>query len=273
MSLSWVDGRPVAQVDGRDRGLAYGDGLFETLKVSAGRVQRLDRHFARLAEGCLRLRLNLALEPLRGELEAAAAQLGSGTLKLIVTRGSAERGYGFAADAEARRVLLGGAAVEYPTQHAEEGIELFPCRLRLAEQPVLAGLKHLNRLEQVLARAEWSDSRFAEGLMCDLSGRLIEGVFSNLFLVIDGALLTPALGRCGVAGVMRAELIDLAMQHGVDVRVEDIPSTRLPQASEVFVCNSQFGIWPVAAYQALRWPVGPLTRKLQALLSGMPSGS
>src|SRR5690606_25416234 len=125
----------------------------------------------------------------------------------------------------------------YPSAHAEQGIELYPCALRLAEQPALAGLKHLNRLEQVLARAEWQDTRYAEGLLRDQAGRVIEGVFSNLFLIRDGRLLTPALERCGVAGVMRAVLLREAAAQGLGCEVRDIAHDEMLAAQEVFFCN------------------------------------
>src|SRR5690606_31058408 len=143
---------------------------------------------------------------------------------------------------------------------------------RLAEQPLLAGLKHLNRLEQVLARAEWQDTRYAEGLLCDVSGRIVEGVFSNLFLVRGGVLQTPALTRCGVAGVMRAELLEYAASLGVPCAVGDYERADLLVADEIFVCNSLYGVWPVRRFAGRDWPVGPLTRTLQAFARGLTGG-
>src|SRR5690606_20422301 len=134
----------------------------------------------------------------------------------------------------------------------------FPCTTRLAEQPLLAGLKHLNRLEQVLARSEWQGGEFAEGLMRDQSGRVIEGVFSNLFIVQEGVLVTADLSRCGVAGVMRAALLDSARAEGLKVEVRDISLEEFFQADEVFLCNSLFGVWPVRSVTGHHWPVGPL---------------
>ncbi|WP_028239988.1 aminodeoxychorismate lyase [Stutzerimonas azotifigens] len=271
--MTWIDGLPASQVAVLDRGLAYGDGLFETIRVIDGRPLRLERHLARLGEGCKRLALPVDMETVGAELNAFAAALGEGVAKLIVTRGAGQRGYAFPQPARPSRMLIGGPQPHYPAENAEQGVRLFPCRLRLAEQPALAGLKHLNRLEQVLARAEWSDPSFAEGLLRDGAGRLVEGVFSNLFLISGRRLLTPALDRCGVAGVMRAELLELAGPAGLEAVVSDLGPDALEGADEVFVCNSQYGIWPVVACDVLSWPVGPLTRKLQALLAKMPSDS
>lgn len=269
MGLTWIDGRPADALPLSDRGLAYGDGLFETIAVRRGRLLLLERHLQRLGEGARRLALPLDLALVRAELLAFAGELGSGVAKLIVTRGDGLRGYAPPADARCRRILSGGPPPAYPARHREQGIRLFPCATRLAEQPLLAGLKHLNRLEQVLARAEWQDPACAEGLMRDASGRVVEGVFSNLLMVRDGELLTPALTRCGVAGVMRAEILARAAQAGIATRIEDIDYPALLAADEVFLCNSQYGIWPVVALEGHGWPLGGLTRKLQGLLSDL----
>ncbi|WJN61454.1 aminodeoxychorismate lyase [Pseudomonas sp. SO81] len=267
--LSWVDGRPATDVPLGDRGLAYGDGLFETIAVRGGCATLLPRHLARLGEGAQRLSIDLDLPVLEIELPAFFAELGEGVAKLIVTRGDGLRGYAPPQPSSPRRILLGNPLPSYPASNAEQGVRLFPCVTRLAEQPLLAGLKHLNRLEQVLARGEWQDAAFAEGLMRDVSGRVIEGVFSNLFLVKDGVLLTAELSRCGVAGVMRAEVLEQAAHQGIPCEVRDIAFDELLAADEVFLCNSLYGIWPVRELAASVWPAGPLTRKLQALIRSL----
>jgi 4-amino-4-deoxychorismate lyase len=267
--LSWVDGRPATDLPLSDRGLAYGDGLFETIAVRGGRAALLSRHLARLSEGAQRLSIDLDLPALQTELAAFFAELGEGVAKLMVTRGDGLRGYAPLRPSSARRILLGNPLPSYPAGNAEQGVRLFPCVTRLAEQPLLAGLKHLNRLEQVLARGEWQDAAFAEGLMRDVSGRVIEGVFSNLFLVKDGVLLTADLSRCGVAGVMRAEVLAQVERQGIALQVRDISFDELLAADEVFVCNSLYGIWPVRELAASVWPTGPLTRKLQAIIRSL----
>ena len=256
---AWVDGRPAEALSVRDRGLAYGDGLFETIAVRAGRPRLLARHLARLEEGIRRLFLPVSLAQVEQELLAFAAQLGEGVAKLMLTRGEGLRGYAAPADAQVRRILIGSPAPAYPVAHFDEGIALFPCATRLAEQPLLAGLKHLNRLEQVLARSEWSDPAFAEGLMRDQGGRVIEGVFSNLFLVRDGQLITPELSRCGVAGVARAEVL----ANRPSARVRDLTLDELCGASEVFLTSSVRGILPVQAVGDTVFAPGPVTRALQ----------
>lgn len=122
-----------------------------------------------------------------------------------------------------------------------------------------------------MARAEWQDAECAEGLMRDSSGRVIEGVYSNLFLVVGGGLVTADLSRCGVAGVMRAEILQQAQLLGLSVELRDVSYDELLDADEVFLCNSLYGIWPVRALQERHWSVGPLTRKLQAIVCDLLS--
>jgi 4-amino-4-deoxychorismate lyase len=263
--LTWVDGKPAELLSVKDRGLAYGDGLFETIAVNAGQPVLLERHMARLAQGCTRLAIPLDEPGVRQQLLAFSQQVGDGVAKLIVTRGDGLRGYASPNPSCPRLILQAAAKPVYPQTHAEQGVRLFPCTTRLAEQPLLAGLKHLNRLEQVLARNEWQGSDHAEGLMRDVTGRVIEGVYSNLLLVIKGVLVTADLSRCGVAGVMRAELLAQAEAQGIACEVRDIRYDELLAADEVMLCNSLYGVWPVRALLTHDWPVGLLTRKLQAI--------
>lgn len=271
---SRVDGQAVSGLPLDDRGLAYGDGLFETVRVSGGRAPLLDFHCERLQRGALRLQLALDLEQLQAEVAAFLAALAAAghagcTLKILITRGSAGRGYRPAAAAPVRRLLLAFPPADWPAAHARDGVALYECATRLALQPALAGLKHLNRLEQVLARAEWDDPALAEGLLLDSEGRVVEGTMSNLFLVRDQALVTPRLHRCGVAGVMRALVMARALSLGLPLAERDVGRAELDEADEVFVCNSSIGIWPVVRVGARQWQPGPLTRQLQASIAGL----
>ncbi len=266
---AWINGQPAACIALADRGLAYGDGLFETIKVREGRALLLELHLARLQDGCQRLAIPCDIGMLRAELQAYMQQLGQGVCKLILTRGAGQRGYASPDPCMPQRILQASSTPQWPSTHAVEGIRLFACQLRLAQQPLLAGLKHLNRLEQVLARAEWSDPAYAEGLLLDQHGRVVDGVFSNIFIIHNQQLLTPDLTRCGVAGVMRAELLARAPAAGIVVREMDISLQLLQQADEVFMCNSLYGIWPVRSYAQQSWSVGPVTRKLQQLITDL----
>ena len=137
------------------------------------------------------------------------------------------------------------------------------CRLVLSEQPRLAGAKTLNRLENVLARAEWDDESIHEGVLCDTAGRLVEGTMSNVFVVRGGAVDTPRLDRCGVAGAQRARVLALLAASGIRCQESDIPYEELASSDEVFLTNSLIGAWPVASLDARTWAPGPVTRLAQ----------
>ena len=137
------------------------------------------------------------------------------------------------------------------------------CRIRLAAQPALAGIKHLNRLENVLARSEWSDPGIAEGLLCDADGNVICGTMSNVFLVTGGELVTPDLARCGVAGVQRELVIELARSNNIPVRIASVSIDELLCADELFLVNSVIGVWQIAALDRKTWNAGPMTAQIR----------
>lgn len=267
MSLDcWIDGRPGDRVAVLDRGLHYGDGLFETLPVRDGRIPLLEDHLERLAEGCRRLGI-ASPDPalLRQELHAAAKSRSQAVLKLMLTRGSGGRGYRSPNPATPVRVLLRYPWPDHPEAWSREGIHLRVCSTRLGHNPVLAGLKHLNRLEQVLARAEWGEgSTVQEGLMLDEDGLVVEGTMTNVFAAPEeGRLLTPDLGKCGVAGVMRRHLIQCAEAEGVRVEQRHVPLAQFLEHRELFVCNSIVGVWPVLRVAERDCVPGPMTRRAQ----------
>lgn len=260
-----VNGLPGDRVSVTDRGLAYGDGLFETIRVEQGRAGLLEQHLRRLALGASALALPVDLAQLRNELEAAAAELQRGLLKLTITRGPAGRGYAIPAQVESTRILQLSSLPDYPAANAAEGVRLFPCATRLGHQPLLAGIKHLNRLEQVLARSEWQDPSYAEGLLLDIHDRPIECTMSNLFLRLDERWVTPSLTLCGVRGVMRDYLMDRLAAEGEPVIERPVSSDELLMSAEVFCCNSVYGVWPVVELAGHRWSIGVHTRQAQRL--------
>jgi 4-amino-4-deoxychorismate lyase len=264
----WINGAPGDCLRPDERVVQYGDGLFETLQVSDGVADYLDFHLQRLQAGCRRLLLSFDdWQGLQAELQAHAHECGRGVIKLILGRAAGQRGYRFGSDQAATRIISTQALPELPPENGVQGVRVRLCGLRLAAQPALAGIKHLNRLEQVMARAEWHQG-YEEGLMLDCDGRLIEGTMSNLFLVRDGTLFTPRLDTCGVAGVMRSVLIELAGARAIEVRRQSLRAADLASAQEVFVCNSLIGIWPVIAVdEQYGYSVGTVTRTLQQALS------
>lgn len=251
-------------LDPRDRGLQYGDGLFETMAVCNGRIPWLTHHLRRLRAGCRRLRITPPeTVGLRREIAALAAGQSRAIIKLIVTRGVGGRGYRPDPGAHGHPIIMRYPWPVHVEERAREGIRLRVCRARLAINPALAGLKHLNRLEQVLARMEWrDDARYQEGLMLDTQDRVIEGTMTNLFIVRDSCLLTPDLTASGVAGVMRAIILETAARSAIPCEVAALSLSDIAQADEVFVCNSVVGIWPVIVLNRQRYPLGPMTRQL-----------
>jgi len=240
---SWVDGAAGTSIPIDDRGLQYGDGLFETLKVRNGRVRFLEAHLARLALGCERLSIaGPDAAVLRGEIAMAATQApGDAILKLIVTRGSGPRGYAARGPFTARRIMSLHAS---PMLIAGDGVALRIARLTLAENPQLAGLKHLNRLDNVLAASESPEPVF-DSLLLDASGQLVSGTMCNVFLVREGRLVTPAVDRAGVAGVMRGIVLRECAALGLHCDVRAVPAAELQAADEVFVTNARIGVVPV----------------------------
>jgi 4-amino-4-deoxychorismate lyase len=264
----WVNGTPEAALSPQDRGLQYGDGLFETMAVREGCIALLERHLARLSRGCERLGIDgVDAGVLRSELQHAAGGSGVGVIKLIVTRGTQGRGYRPLPHTLPTRILTTYPAPEYPVEWARAGVQVRICALRLAEQPQLAGLKHLNRLEQVLARREWSGRVPQEGLMLDTAGRVVGGTMCNVFANLAGKLVTPRVERCGVAGVMREAVLVRAESLGMECQQRDLALDELLEAQEIFLTNALIGIWPVARIEQRQYPVGPVSLQLSALQS------
>lgn len=262
-----VNGRAIDRIEVGDRGLQYGDGLFETLAVRDGRPCHWVRHEQRLRLGCQRLGLDMPdPELLRDEAARLCAGRERAVLKVIVTRGAGGRGYRPPVPASPTRILTLHPFPEYPRTYYTDGVTVRWCTTRLGSNPQLAGIKHLNRLEQVLARAEWDDGQCAEGLMLDRQGRVVCGTMSNVFWVHDGILATPPLDECGVAGVTRARILEAAERLGVQAALEALAPETLLEADEVFLCNSVIGIWPVSRIDARSWARGPLTARIMANL-------
>jgi 4-amino-4-deoxychorismate lyase len=261
-----VNGNPSEALPANDRGLAYGDGVFRTLLVRAGVAQHWQRQYRKLACDCSVLSLPCPSRALLEDELALVAAAQDVVVKIIVTRGPGERGYRYAAGTAPTRIVMTAPIPAGIARNREEGVRVRRCRLQLAAQPALAGVKHLNRLENVLARAEWTDDTIAEGLMCDMQGRVVGATMSNVFAVLRGELVTPGLERCGVAGVTRERVLDAALQHGVTCRIRDLGWNELVDADEIFLVNSVFGVWPVRQIDQHERSVGPIVRDVQQWL-------
>jgi len=232
-----------------DRGLNYGDGVFRTVRLACGRVPAWARHARKLASDLARLGLGTPdLAGIESDLACLGALHPECVARITVTAGASARGYQRSSQSPLTTLVRATALPAWPAERAGTGIALHLCELRLADQPALAGVKHLNRLEQVLARAEWdgrgpSDGDAAEGLTLDGSGHAICGTMSNLFIVEGGRMSTPDLSRCGVDGVQRGRIIDWAQACGIPVAVDRLPLARVQAADSLVLCNSVIGAW------------------------------
>ena len=270
MSLWICDGQTVDSIPIDDRSAQYGDGLFETVAIRGGKPRFWNLHMARLQTGCERLGIEApSVAAIQADVDVAISLHDSAsndaTLKIVVSTGSGPRGYGRRSDISPKIRVGIFSAQALPASHYRKGVEVRVCTTRLAIQPQLAGIKSLNRLEQVLGRTEWDDESVFEGLMLDTDTRLICGTMSNVFMATQTALTTPAITRCGVSGVMRQQLIGWLDNAGVACEVRDVEFDELRTAGEVFLTNSQFGILPVRRCQKYDWSIGRITQQAMTL--------
>lgn len=250
-----------------DRGLAYGDGVFRTLIVRAGQPRAWHQHFQKLEHDCSALAIPCPSKTqLAAELGLLTEREPDCAAKIVITRGAGQRGYAPLQSAQPTRIVMSFPPPMYREEFAQSGVKARLCALRLGFQPALAGIKHLNRLENVLARSEWDDSDVAEGLLLDGEGNAIGGTMSNLFIVENGALATPDLSRCGVAGVTRERVFAHAAEHGIVCRVEPISFDRVLRADEVFVVNSLIGLWQIRELERKAWVPGLLAARVRRWL-------
>ncbi len=261
-----VNGQSCDSIDARDRGLAYGDGVFRTLRTQAGQPLWWSDHYAALAADCAALKLACPDQAVLHAEACAVAEAGTGVVKIVITRGVGMRGYASSGGMPITRLVLSAPLPAHARDDAPQAITARWCSLRLARQPRLAGVKHLNRLENVLARAEWDDPDIVEGLLCDIDGMVVGGVMSNLFWARDGVLFTPDLGQCGVAGVARARLLRAAARRGIPTRIERLPPAAILAADELMICNSLIGVRRVARLDDANWLPAGWTETLSTAL-------
>jgi 4-amino-4-deoxychorismate lyase len=268
----FANSQAVEDVSIGDRGLQYGDGLFETIAVRDGEPRLWQYHMDRMTRGCHLLGIRMPTEKDLSDGVIQALTLSNSAthhagVKVIVTAGSGLRGYG--------REFAKSPSVFYGAFHstplAQEsyrlGIDTVMCSTRLATGSATAGLKTLNRLEQVLARSEFAGTDVFEGLTMDAEDHIICGTMSNVFFVSDKSISTPALDQCGVEGVMRRHVIESLREQGTTVAIHPHRLSDLEDSDEVFLSNSQFGVIPVKRCMDIVWPVGEVTQQLMKILA------
>ena len=237
-----INHQPAESLSVSDRGFTYGDGVFRTLRASHCQPRLWRWQWQRLAHDCAALGLPLPdVDPLLADITRVCAGIDEATVRITVTRGQGARGYSPASAPGSTLIVQASPYLAAPDCCFRDGIVARLCDWRLALQPRLAGIKHLNRLENVLARAEWADPVIREGILRDSEGRVIEGTMSNLVICRDGALLTPRLDGAGVAGAVRACLMAMLPLQETELQLGDLLA-----ADEILCVNSLIGVWPLA---------------------------
>lgn len=262
-----INGKPSAGLSVIDRGLGYGDGVFRTFLVKSGVPHHWELQYQKLSHDCQALGISCPNnDDLISDVQTLFTDSADAVGKIIVTRGESSRGYAVPVEIKANRIVIKSALPTYPLKNQTQGIKLHLCDLKLGVQEKLAGVKHLNRLENVLARMEWNDTNIADGLLLDSNGNVIECTMSNIFARFGNDLITPSLDQCGVAGIARARIIENSKYLNLDVKIEALKLDKLMQSDEVIICNSLFGAWQVVDFNNKQWLKQDLDTQLREML-------
>lgn len=266
--MVWLNGQPTETVSVSDRSFQYGDGGFTTILTVQGKLVVWQYHLERM-QSCLdALRIpHPDWNQVLNWLEMAAIDAPLAGLKLHISRGEGGRGYS-PTQVSAPNVTISNFA--YPEHYAQlkhHGVELAVCSVALGINPLLAGHKHNNRLEQVLCKADVESQGLADGVVLDINQHVIETTMANLFWRKGNNLYTPDLSSSGVAGVVRRQVLALAEREQIDTHIGHYCLDALIQADEVMVCNSIMGIAPVVKVAQQHFEIGIMTRRIQEMLS------
>lgn len=270
---SLVNGSFDQAISAVDRGFTYGDGVFRTMRIKDGQPISWPFHYQKLVADCAVIGIvcpsaELLMCDIQQLFPIDEFQNGEiSVAKIIITRGEGERGYAPPAVTIPTRVLIKSAMPTYADINYVQGVRLHLCETRLALQPKLAGIKHLNRLENILARMEWRDESVFDGLMLDAHSNVIECTMSNLFVRVDDRLYTPDLAQCGVAGITRQRILGLGSLLGLTCNVATLSLQDLLSADEVFICNSLYGAFQVTAIGNQTWEQQALAPTIRNILT------
>jgi len=262
-----INGGTDDAVSALDRGLSYGDGVFRTFQVVDCVPVNWPIQYQKLVADCSAIGIVCpSAELLMADFQVLFTIDETAVAKVIITRGIGERGYAPPAVTTPTRIVLKSPMPVYAETNFSEGVSLYVCKTPVAHQPMLAGIKHLNRLENVLARAESLDPVYVDGLMLDVDGHVIECTSANFFIRIGKRLITPDVTQAGVAGVTRQRIVDLAHYLQLTAEIGHIRLSDVLSADEVIICNSLYGAWQVRRIGDTHWPAGSLAHDLRELL-------
>jgi 4-amino-4-deoxychorismate lyase len=262
-----INGSFDATITPLDRGFAYGDGVFRTLKVVNCVPQHWPLHYQKLVADCSVIGIVCpSPELLMNDIVQLCLPNETVVAKIIITRGQSERGYMPPAITTPMRVMMKRPMPTYLPEYTNQGVTLHVCDTFLAAQPKLAGIKHLNRLENVLARMEWSDPAIFDGIMLDTESRVIECTSANIFARFGKELLTPDLTQCGIAGITRQIILDTAHLHQLSAKIAPISLSELFSADEVIISNSLYGAFQVIKIGQHAWKSAQLAASVRKYL-------
>ncbi len=268
MNNTWVNGVVSNQVSITDRGFSYGDGLFTTIKVTDSRCELLTEHLVRLQQGITALAITqIDFKVLLDEISAIAKSLGSGVIKIVITRGEGKRGYSSIGCNSPTVVVSTSLLPEVYQAWQRDGIALGVSTIALGINPLTAGLKHLNRLEQVLVKQQIDENQWADAVVLDCQACIIETSMANLFWRSGDTVYTPNLDFSGVKGLMRQQVLAHLNADGVEIVEDRFKLSSITHAQEIFMTNCLIGVVPVVAIESKRYEIGRLTQQLQAMLN------
>ena len=268
MSKTWVNGVETNQITVTDRGLSYGDGIFTTIKVLAGQCELMTQHLVRLQQGISALSIaQIDFKDLLDELSAIAANLGEGVIKVMITRGSGTRGYS-SVGCDSPTVIV--STSELPThyrQWQQQGVALGVSTIALGLNPLTAGIKHLNRLEQVLVKQQIDDNQWTDAVVLDCQACVIETSMANLFWRKNEIVYTPSLDFSGVNGLMRSHILSTLNQLGTQVVQDRFKLGSLMDADEVFMSNCLMGVVPIVKIESRHFAIAKCYQHLASLIN------
>lgn len=245
--MVYLNGQLNDQISIRDRGLAYGDGLFETIAIINNKAHNWNLHWQRLSQSAKFLGINLVDETefinIKNKI-CKQLQQDKFILKIIVTRGEGGKGYQTPENQYSQWIVLSNPWPNYPLHYYEQGVDVQQLDFKLSVQPTLSQHKHLNRLEQVYAKQQLAE-KYQEGLLCNTLDHVIEGISSNLYFVKNNVLCIPELTNTGVKGTVRSQVIELCKENNITFIISDYKIEDIMVSQEVFLSNSIIGLWPV----------------------------
>jgi len=274
LPATFINGQQTDLISVYDRAFQYGDGLFETIAIHRGKPCLLARHLARLEKGLAVLAIPIPdMDLIARDIRSHSAECDNAVVKLTVTRGESQRGYR-APESPKINIIYSYSARENFQDNLEHrhAIDVGVCHTPVSINPALAGIKHLNRLEQVMARSEWSYDEYQEGLMCDIDGYVIEATSANVFLWKNNSLITPDLSRCGIEGIVRQLVIETAEQLNIACHIKKLTLEDCLNADAMFLTNSLTGISTVkrienTTYDKNHSPVGLMQQVMNNVCS------